>query len=229
MSRFLREEAAAFWLEPMVIGGWLTGPRKATYSILLRSVRVVNNKSLFGSSDVIVYAVVLDGHPGRPFWAQQFAFVDVTDGATLGGIDPDLGVAIYQGQPRGFLNLYLMVVRDKQGARDLAEVLSNNLVAGGLGTLAGVAISTHEGLSQSVSAPMARELCTKAVETTLEFFSKQKNPVIGVYYASLLAGQCFGEGMHPGDFPPEQIQCGDALDIAYEVRADEPDAVFIAG
>jgi hypothetical protein len=197
---------------------------KDAYTVLLRSVRVVNNKSLFGTSDVIVYAVVFDGYPdmssGRPFWAQQFAFPDVKDGATLGAIDPGLGVAIYHGQPADFLNLYLLVVRDKQTTRELAKVLNNNLVAEGLGTLAGAAISTYAGLPPGVTAPMARDMVKKAIETTLDFLAKQKNPVIGVYYASLLAQQQFSDGLHPAGFPPDLLVCGDALEIAYEVRKD---------
>jgi hypothetical protein len=197
---------------------------KATYTLLLRSLRVVHNKSLFGSADVIVYAVVLDGYPdmksGKPFWAQQFAFPDVKDGATLGAIDPALGVAVYRGRPADFLNVYLLVVRDKQATRDLAKVLSDNLVAEGIGTIAGAAISTYAGLPPGITVPMARDLTRKAVETTLAFLAQQKNPVIGVYYASLLAEQDFGAGLHPAGFPPALLRCGDALEIAYEVKKD---------
>lgn len=225
MSTWLREEEAPFEAGLMVHAASRVVRAKATYTLLLRSVRVVNNKSLFGSADVIVYAVVLDGYPdmesGKPFWAQQFAFPDVKDGATLAAIDPGLGVAIYRGRPADFLNLYLLVVRDKQATRDLAKVLSDNLVAEGLGTLMGAAISTYAGLPPGVTVPMVRDMAKKAVETTLDFFSKQKNPVIGVYYASLLAQRGLGAGLHPGGFPPDLLPCGDALEIAYEVRKDE--------
>ncbi len=225
MSHWLRQEETPF--EPgLMIRAASRGTRtKATQSVLLRSVRVLNNKSLFGSSDVIVYAVVLDGYPDmkskQPFWAQQFTFPDVQDGATLKAIDPNLGVVIYQGRPVDFLNIYLLVVRDKQATRDLAKVLSENLLAEGVGTLAGAAISTFAGLPPSVTAAMTREATKKAVQTTLDFFSKQKNPVIGAYYASLLAEKEFSKGMHPAGFPPALIACGDALEIAYEIRGSK--------
>ena len=44
-----------------------------------------------------VYAVVLDGFPDmtekRSFWAHEINSADIKDGATLGGIDPEFGIA----------------------------------------------------------------------------------------------------------------------------------------
>lgn len=226
MATWLRTEETPFEEGPLIRGATRGARATVDHTVLLRSIRVIDNKKLFGSADVIVYAVVLDGYPdmesGKPFWAQQFAFPDVRDGATLDAIDPDLGIALYRGKPADFLNLYLMVVRDKQATRDLAKVLSENLVAEGLGTIAGAAISTYAGLPPGITAPMVRDLAKKAVETTLDFFAKQKNPVIGVYYASLLPGHGYGSGLHPTGFPADRLSCGDALEIAYEVRKDEP-------
>lgn len=224
MITWLQEDEEPFKEGLMIPAASRSARSKTSHTVLLRSVRVNNNKKLFGSSDVVVYAIVIDGYPdmqsGKPFWAQQFAFPDVKDGATLAAIDPDLGVVVYQGRPADFLNVYLLVVRDKQSTRDLAKVLNENLVAEGLGMVTGAAISTYAGLPPGITVEMARDLIKKAVETTLDFFSKQKDPVIGVYYASLLAQSSYGVGMHPVEYPPKLISCGNALDIAYEVRQD---------
>jgi hypothetical protein len=224
MSKWLQQDEMPFEEELLVRAASRGARARATFTLLLRSIRVLNNKALFGSADVIIYAIVLDGYPdmksGKAFWAQQFAFPGVNDGSTLKAIDPDHGVAIYHGRPADFLNMYLLVVRDKQTTRDLAAVLSDNLVAEGLGTLAGAAISTYAGLPPGITVPVVRELAKKAVETTLDFFAEQKNPVIGVYYASLLARQNFGKGLHPAAFPDALLPCGDALELAYEVTMD---------
>lgn len=221
MATWLRAQEQPFDSGLLIQAASRSTRSKTAYAVLLRSVRVVDNHKLFGPADLIVYAVVVDGFPdmesGEPFWSQQLPFANVDDGASLDGIDSEAGLVIYSGKPADFLNLYLLVVRDKQTTRDLAQVLGDNLAAEGVGTLAGAAVSTFAGLPPGVTVPMARELVTKAVEKTLDYFVKQKNPVIGVYYASLLAQKDFGLGMHPKNYPPEHLSCGRALQIAYEV------------
>jgi hypothetical protein len=221
MATWLRTQEQSFDSGLLIQAASRSTRARSAYTVLLRSVRVVDNHKLFGPADVIVYVVVVDGYPdmksGKPFWSQQLLFAGVDDGATLGGLDSEAGLAIYRGKPADFLNLYLLVVRDKQTTRDLSQVLSDNLAAEGVGTLAGAAVSTLAGLPPGITVPMARELVTKAVDTTLDYFAKQKNPVIGVYYASLLAQKDFGAGLHPKNYPPEHLDCGKALQIAYEV------------
>jgi hypothetical protein len=224
MGNWLLEEESRFEPSLMVEGAARAARSRKTYSILLRNVKVLDNRRLFGAADVIVYSVVVDGYPdmksGQPFWTKQLTFPHVKDGATLTSIDPDLGVLIYRGRARDFVNLYFLVVRDTESSRDLAKLLKENFIAQGIGTVAGAAVSIFANLPPQITAPMARELTTTAVDTTLDFFAGQKNVVIGTYYGSLLKGQSYGVGLHPADYPASRLNCGGALEIAYEVTRE---------
>ena len=224
MANWLLQEEMRFAPSLMVQGftradtGEGTAPTRV---ITLRNVTVLDNRRLFGNSDVIVHTVVVDGYPdmksGQPFWVHQLDFSNVADGAVL-SIDPDLGVQIYRGVPADFLNLYVLVVRDTQASRRLAKMLRKNLMAESVGVAAGAAISIFAKLPPQITVPAARELVTKAVNTTLDYFGKKKNVVIGVYYASLLKELKYGAGMHPASYPSSRLNCGGAVEIAYEVR-----------
>jgi hypothetical protein len=224
MGNWLLKEESKFELAQAAGGASRAARSKKTYSILLRDVTVLDNRRLFGAADIIVYSVVVDGYPdmksGQPFWTKQLTFANVKDGATLSSIDPDLGVLIYRGRARDFVNLYLLVVRDTQSSRDLAKLLQENFIAQGIGTVAGAAVSIFANLPPQITAPMARELTTTAVDTTLDYFTGQKNLVIGTYYASLLKAQAYGLGLHPASYPASRLNCGGALEIAYQVTRE---------
>ncbi len=226
MTEWLLREETPFEPSLFVSGAARLARSKETCSILLRAVKVLDNRRLLLASDVIIYAVTVDGYPDMksktPFWMQQFNFPHVKDGATLSSIDKDSGVLVYRGRPRDFLNLYLLVVRDAQSTREFAKLLQDNFVAKGLGTLAGAAVSIFSGLPAGITAPVARELVTQAVGTTVDYFAKQSNLAIGAYYVSFIRERGFGAGLHPSDYPATLMNCGGALEIAYEVSKGTP-------
>jgi hypothetical protein len=191
------------------------------YAVFLRRVRVLDNKKLFGGAEVNLHTVVVDGLPDMkskcPFWAQNFSFAGIKDGNLL-AIDPDLGVQIYRGEPADFLNLYMLAVRNKKASRDFAAVLKENMIANDVGTVAGGAISVFADLPQVLGVDAIRNLVTKSVNSTIDYFLNQKNPVIGVYYGSLTPENQWGEGFRPPGFPDEMIACGDSLQLAYKVE-----------
>jgi hypothetical protein len=197
------------------------GPHGEQYVVTLRGVRVLNNKKIFGGADVNLHAVVVDGLPDMktklPFWAQDFSFPAVKDGDLL-PIDPELGFQLYRGEPVGFLNLYVLAVRNKKASRNFAAVLKENMIANEIGTVAGGAISVFADLPQVPGIDAIRNIVTKSVNVTIDYFVQQKNPVIGVYYGSLTPENHWGEGMRPPGFPDEMIDCGDSLQLAYAVE-----------
>lgn len=225
MSAWLCTEETPFAPSLFVTGAARAARTTQTCSVLLRTVRVLDNKRLFWAADVVVYAVTVDGYPDMksqtPFWVQQFLFANVKDGATL-PIDSQTGVLLYRGRPRDFLNLYLLVIRDTKTTQDFATLLKQNFVANGIGTLAGAAVSIYAGLPATATAPVVRDLTTQAVNTTLDYFSQQKNQVIGAYYASLLPEHTYGVGLHPPNYSAGLIDCGGALAIGYQVTVSEP-------
>jgi hypothetical protein len=221
MPRWLVEEVQSF--KPAVLTAYATrsARSKHEYSLLLRGLRVLDNRKFWGSSDINLFTVVVDGYPdmrtGRPFWSQELRFTGVKDGSLL-AIDPDMGQLIYQGRPKDFLNLYLLVMRDTTATADFAQLLKKNFVAEGIGTAAGAAISIFAGLPAPMAASAARDLATKAVNATLDHYSKRKAVVVGTYYGSLLGDVDYGRGLHPQGFPAKMIPAQEALELAYEVR-----------
>jgi hypothetical protein len=221
MPRWLVEEEQTF--KPAALGAYATrsSRAKATYSLLLRGLKVLDNKKFWGASDINVVSVVVDGYPdmktGRPFWAQEMKFSGVRDGALL-SIDPDMGQLIYRGRPKDFLNLYLLVVRDTGATAGFAKLLQKNFLAEGIGTVAGAAVSIFAGMAAPVAASAARDMATRAVNATLDYYAKRKELLVGTYYGSLIGEMDYGRGVHPQGFPGSMIPAGGALELAYEVR-----------
>ena len=205
----------------LVAGAARAGRSKQEYTLRLRGVRVLNNRKLIGQAEVHLHTVVIDGYPdmesNKPFWTQSFMFPNVKDGDML-SIDPDLGVQLYRGKPEDFLNLYVMVVRNRQAGRDFADVLKQNMAGEGIGTLIGGAISVFAEVPAGQSIDDIRRLATGAVNTTIDYFMKQKNPVIGVYYGSLTREKHYGLGLRPPGYPDDLITCGDTLQLGYQVE-----------
>lgn len=221
MSQWLIQDETPFQPSLLLATSSRSTRTRAPYAVVLRAIRVLNNRRLFFSSDVLVYTVVVDGYPDvasdLPVWTQTLSFSGVKDGANL-SIDPESGYVIYQGRPRDFLNVYLLAVRDTQTTREFTRVLKENMVAAGVATLAGAAVSIFAGLPAGTTVSATRDLITGAVNTTLDYFIRRKDPVIGVYYGSLLKQDDFRSGLHPANYPTSLLSGGDALEIGYEVR-----------
>ncbi|AIF85025.1 hypothetical protein NTE_02990 [Candidatus Nitrososphaera evergladensis SR1] len=219
MTGWLRVDEQAFsgGVEHLVEPEYYNG----SCALSLLKVRILETRKLFGATDVILYSIVVNGLPdmksGTPFWSRQDKFPQVKKGATL-SIDPDLGVLLFRGRPQGFLNLYLVAVRDTEETRQFAQLLKENFVAKGIGTIAGSLIQIFSGPTGPVTVPLAREATTQAVEATIDYFAKQKNLAIGVYYASLIREKNYGLGYHPNDYPDSMINCDGHFEVAYEVQ-----------
>jgi hypothetical protein len=230
MTTFLLEEETLFEPSLLLQIPSRTQPAKDTFSILLRMIRILDNRRLFGSADVVIHCVTVNGFPdmksGKPFWNQQISFYKVKDGYIHRFDDAGTtGYLLFRGRPHDFLNLYILVFRDMQSTREFAQLLNENFISEGIGYVTGGAISIYANLPPTITLPMIRDMTTNVVKATTNFFSRRKNVVIGVYYGSLLRGEDYGMGIHPPDYNPSQqmpklLNCGDALQIAYEVRRE---------
>src|SRR5437867_6568693 len=147
---------------------------------------------------------------GLPFWTQQLQFTGVRDGADL-SIDPTTGALVYRGQPKDFVNFHLLLFRDTAATREFAKVLKDSFVAEGIGLAAAAAISIFSSLPPGITVPATRDLAKKAVNTTLDYFAKRKEKLIGTFYASLIRETDYGLGLHPAEFPVKLIHCGGAM------------------
>lgn len=191
--------------------------------VALRAIQVVDNRKLFGRAEVTLNAFVVDGKwkPGVGLAVSQksWTFPSVASGEML-SIGPSRGVTLYQDRPQHFLNLHIIALRNTQRTRDFASVLKDQLssetakgiVEGAVGAL-GVGGPAAEAI---------KEASTTAVEAAVSYYAKAGNPIIGVFYESLTGTRTqyspkWGVGVHPGRYPPEMIECGGAMRVAYEV------------
>ena len=224
MGNWLLKEEPAFPSSYSVSSG--SGP-EADYSILLRKIRILDNKKLFGGADILLYCITVNGYPDmkqrKPFWSQQLTLPSIKDG-DIRSFDEggDSGYLIFYGRPKDFMNLYIIAFKDVEQTREFAETLQRSFVAEGIGIAAGAAVTIFAGPAGLIAAPVARQLTNKAVDAALIHFRKKKNPIIDVYYGSLLRNKNFGEGLHPPEYdpkdsPPIMLECGGALTLAYEV------------
>jgi hypothetical protein len=202
-------------------------PVKETYSVILHRVIIISNGRLFGKANLIGYFIIVNGYPdmktGNPFWAQRLDFYNVRDGqAFVYDSNGDTGYLLFRGRPKDFLNLYFLVVKDNQSTRDFARILKANFASEGIGLAVGAAVSIFSGLPPTATGIDAYNLTKKAVDITLDYFSQQRNTVIGIYRTSLLKENDYGFGWHPPDYDPSDAfprlkKCSDAVEIAYEV------------
>ena len=220
MGMWLREDVPRLRPSPFVDAGVRGSNGTEVVSVFLRHARVLNNRRLWRSADVLLYIVAIDGHvdseEDAPFWSQSMFFPRVKDGSTL-PIDPNQGWLGYRGTPGEFVNFYLLAMRDSEATRRFSKLLKENMAATGIGRAAGAAVSIFSGPDGTLAAPLAREVTERAVDTTLDYFSRKQDLAIGAYYGSLVAEKNYGEGLNPADYPLGTISCGDALEIAYEV------------
>jgi hypothetical protein len=224
MPDWLRADESSFEPAPASMSGGADGPsdakvdlRRPTVTICLRGVRVLDNKKLFGSAQVRVLLIVVDGRvntqAGMPFWTQELPFPNVSDGATL-PIDVDSGFVVYRSKPEGFISLFVIIARDTEATRAFAQALKDSFVAKGIGTTVGVGITLA---GASLAAPAARALTTEAVDSALDYFRTKKNPLIATYYGSLTRERQYGGGLHPPEYPRRLLACGATAELAYEV------------
>lgn len=192
------------------------GAAKPRLNLVLTSLRVRDNKKLFGAASLHLTTIVVDGRGDvakkEPFWTLQRPFVGVKDGD-----DPIAGapLLLYEGVPKRFLNVALLLSRDAQAGRDFAAALRKGLGDKGIGTVAdGVMSFTPAGMA----ADAAAQVLETVLNTTLAVFEARPDSMIGIHHLSLLEALDFSRGHTlPDGHPPKSYVCGNAVEVAYQV------------
>ena len=226
MGNWLLKEEPAFPSSYPVLAG--TGATEADYSILLRKIRILDVKKFWGPANILLSCIVVNGFPDmknkRPFWSQQLTLTDMRDGDIRSFDDGgESGYIIFYGKARDFINLYFIAFKDEQDTREFAKILQESFVAEGIGNVVGALIPIFGGPAGAIAAPIARQMTTKAIESTLNYYKNKGNPIIDIYYGSLLRSNNFGVGPHPNEYdpqvsPPKMLEAGGALALAYQVE-----------
>ena len=88
--------------------------------------------------------------------------------------------------------------------------------------MVGQATTIFTGTAGSVNAEIARQITNKAIGSALNYYRNKKNPLIDIYYGSLIRSNNFGVCLHPVEYnpkdsPPIMLNAGGAFTLAYEV------------
>ena len=189
----------------------------------VHDVVIHDNKKWFGEADIRFDVLIVHGHgkadkPESFYMPGTFRFGRVKDGDRL-PID-NSGLLVFYGKPLHFLDIFIMVSRDRKDSDDLAALLSEQLqsdeLKAAMGTLLGLAIAAPQVAVVTASIGAAAAIGNVAYQV----LQKATSNTIGLYRASWLQYRDgFGIGWHP---ETEAYQVKD-LSFRYEILIeDEP-------
>jgi len=199
------------------------GDGAPTLAVSIHDAVIHDNRKWFGEADVRLDALVITGHgqQGAPesfYMPKTAAFARVKDDDRL-QLGPG-GLLAFHGTASHFLDILIMVSRDRQDSDDLATILKGSLhsqeVTGALGTMLGlvvaapqVALVTAAIAAAGVLGDVAYRLLRKATGST-----------IGLYRNSHLQFRDgFGIGDHPGP-APQAFRVND-LSFRYQISLEQ--------
>ena len=119
MGNWLLKEEPVFPSSYSVLSGTIA---EGDYSILLRKIRIIDNKRMFGRpANILLYCIIVNGYPNmrsrKPFWSQQLTLPAMRDG-DIRSFDEggESGYVIFHGKPKDFLNHYIVAFKDEQAS-----------------------------------------------------------------------------------------------------------------
>ncbi len=188
----------------------------------LKELIVHDNKKWFGGANIRVDALVVHGNVNKDgdsfYMPGTFRFPGVAKGEKL----PigENGLLIFFGKPRYFIDLFLLVSRDKKDTADLAELLKTGMNdASTKGAVTAL-------MSLAVADPHVATITTAlgAAATVGALAHKMLNSVtgntIGLFRANWLQHRDdFGQGRHPEN-PPDTYRIKD-LSFYIEILPDK--------
>lgn len=172
-------------------------------AVLLHDLVIHDNQRWWGRAPVRVDSVVLTGTlPRAPdgssgLTARTVSFPRVADGQKL---SPEGGLLLYYGVPRFFLEMFVLVSRDRVGSEDLSSLLASAAGPPDIGSWVSATstVLAGEPTVQAVSALASAALAVgSAIYKAIE---ARTDATIGLYRGTWLeARDRFGVGPHPVD------------------------------
>lgn len=199
------------------------GGAAPTVAVTIHDVVIHKNHKWFGEADVRVDALVITGHgqsdsPSSFYMPKTAGFRRVQDADSLqlgsGGL-----IAFY-GPAAHFLDILIMVSRDRKDSDDLATVLSSGMqsqeVTGAVGALMGLAIAAPQVAVVTAGIAAAGALGDFAYR----LLRKATGSTIGLYRNSHLeVRDGFGIGHHPG--PGLECYRVNDLSFRYDINFEQ--------
>ena len=168
---------------------------------MIQDIVIHDTKKWFGEADIRLDALVLHGggekdKPESFYYPQTVHFPRVADGDQL----PigEQGLLIFYGKPRHFLDITIMVSRDRKDSDDLAGLLSSQLRSAefqtAFSTLLGLAVAAPQVTTVTAAVGAAAVIGNLAYQVMRQVTTN----TIGLYRTSLLQYRDrFGIGRHP--------------------------------
>jgi hypothetical protein len=195
---------------------------RPTLAISLHDVVIHDTKKWFGEAEIRIDALVVTGYgqandPQSFYMPKTQSFSRVRDGDRL----PigDGGLLVFHGVASHFVDLLIMVSRDRKDSDDLASLLASRIqapeVQSAVGALVGLAVS-----APAVAAVTAA-LGASAVlgEFAYRILRATTGATIGLYRNSHLQYRDgFGVGGHPP--PPRRTYTANDLSFRYEIALE---------
>ncbi len=217
----VEEVSASLPTEPARFRG--AGPR-VNLAMRLNDVVIHNTKKWFGGANIRLDAIIIRGPEqkdgGEPSFYQPttFRFAGVKDGERLPIETP--GMLVFYGRPKFFLDIAIVLSRDRKDSADLGSLIANNLNSDtwkqSASSLLGLTVATPQAAVIVAAIGGAAVIANFAAQLLAEVTGN----TIGVYRASFLQHkERFGIGRHPdsGEFRQRD------LSFWYEIVVDRRD------
>jgi hypothetical protein len=201
-----------------------SGSSRATsdpLAVLLHDLVIHDNQRWWGRALIRVDTVVLTGvlpsgsDDLSGLTARTFSFPRVADGEEL---SPDGGLLLFYGVPRFFLEIFVLVSRDRTGSADLSSLLATAAGTPEVSSWvdATAAIAVGEPTVQAISALASAALTVGSA--AYKMLEGRTDATIGLYRGTWLqARDAFGLGPHPRDGGAYHEQ---DISFWYEVRPE---------
>ncbi len=187
-------------------------------AVALRELTILDTGRWFGGAKVRIDALIVHGNndEGATFYSPRtFEFDRVSDGDRL-PIDPTVGMLLFAGHPRYFLDVFLMASRVTGETPPLSELLVQR------GADVTSAVSDLAALANSATTAVISTALTAAFtlgDVALSVIDAVSSTTIGLHRASFLEHTHeFGVGRHPAF----GTQTGQDLEFAYDIVLDRP-------
>jgi hypothetical protein len=198
------------------------GITQPTLALSIHDVIIHNNRKWFGEADVRLDALVVTGYgnehdPASYYMPKTASFARIKDSDSL-QLGPG-GLLVFHGRASHFVDLFLMVSRDRQDSADLSTLLKSSLqsdeLKGAAGALLGLAVAAPQVAAVTAAIGAAGVLGDFAYR----LLRSVTGSTIGLYRNSHLEHRDgFGIGPHPG--PPNGIFRVNDLSFRYEISLE---------
>jgi hypothetical protein len=188
-------------LPPDRRGSFRAAQQAPCLAVRVQDLIIHDNRKWFGEANirVDVLAVHGGGQEGKAqsfYMPRTFRFARVKDGDRLS--TGDTGLVIFYGKALYFLDIFIMVSRDRSESDDLATYLSKQLqsseIQGALGTVVGLAAAVPQVAIITAAIGAAGILG----EFAYRVLSKSTGNTVGLYHNTWLQYRDrFGLGRHP--------------------------------